>query len=160
MKQLFAAFCYFCVPHLNGFPPMKFFIYFVVALVAVLLLVRFVPSARINPVLPVNGPQHEVQGHGADVPPGPSAEGGHSEAEEEAEEAHSGAAIAPATPGAVYGAAVTRDGAIPVAALNKALGTKDSAQVKLIGTAAEVCQAKGCWMTLPTADGQQMRIKT
>jgi hypothetical protein len=138
---------------------MKFLIYFFVALVAVLLLVRFIPSARINPVLPVNGPQHEVQGHGTDVHDLPEGEARESEAEEEAEANHSSTSIAPATPGQTYGAAITREGAIPMSALNTALGTKDSAQVKLIAKASAVCQAKGCWMTLPTADGKQMRVK-
>ncbi|MBF9220522.1 DUF4920 domain-containing protein [Hymenobacter sp. BT662] len=44
-------------------------------------------------------------------------------------------------------------------ALSTALGSRDSAQVKLVGKASAVCQAKGCWMTLPTADGKQMRVR-
>ena len=46
-----------------------------------------------------------------------------------------------------------------MSALATALGSRDSAQVKLVGKASAVCQAKGCWMTLPTANGQQMRVR-
>ena len=134
---------------------MKFLLSFAGVLTAILLFIRFVPSAPINPVLPV-GPQHEVNGHGADVPKGPAQVEQH---EEEGEEGHSQSSVVPATPGQVYGAAVIADGALPMSALNTALGTRDSAQVKLAGKATEVCQAKGCWMTLPTADGKAMRVK-
>ncbi|MGY2134859.1 DUF4920 domain-containing protein [Hymenobacter sp. HD11105] len=61
--------------------------------------------------------------------------------------------------GQTYGASITAADAIPVAQLNQVLGTKDSAQVKLIGKATEVCQAKGCWMTIATANGKQMRVR-
>ncbi|WP_082115789.1 DUF4920 domain-containing protein [Hymenobacter terrenus] len=134
---------------------MKFFVSFVIVLVAILLLVRFFPSAPINPVLPV-GPQKEVNGHGADVPPGPSTEG--NVEEEEGEEGPS-ASVRPATPGQTYGAAISPEGALPMTALPVALGSRDSAQVKLVGKASAVCQARGCWMTLPTADGKQMRVR-
>ncbi|UOQ55694.1 DUF4920 domain-containing protein [Hymenobacter cellulosivorans] len=43
--------------------------------------------------------------------------------------------------------------------LRQVLGGQDSAQVKLVGTAAEVCQAKGCWLTLTTAEGKAMRVR-
>jgi hypothetical protein len=61
--------------------------------------------------------------------------------------------------GQTYGAPITPADAVPVAQLNQVLGTKDSAQVKLIGKATEVCQAKGCWMTIATANGKQMRVR-
>ncbi|NVO84426.1 DUF4920 domain-containing protein [Hymenobacter terrestris] len=61
--------------------------------------------------------------------------------------------------GKTYGAAITGEGAQPLSALPTLLGTQDSAQVKLVGTANEVCQAKGCWMTMKLADGRDMRIK-
>jgi hypothetical protein len=61
--------------------------------------------------------------------------------------------------GQTYGAPVTAAGAVPVAELNQVLGAQDSAQVKLVGKATEVCQAKGCWMTLATADGKPMRVR-
>lgn len=139
---------------------MKYLISFVIVLAAILVLLRFFPSAPINPVLPV-GPQREVQGHGADVHPGPATPGGAAEMNEEEAEAErgSGAAIPDARPGQTYGAAVTPDGAIPMTALNAALGNKDSVQVKLVAEASAVCKVKGCWMTLPTADGKEMRVR-
>ena len=67
---------------------------------------------------------------------------------------------APATStGQTYGAAISAAGAQPLSALSTLLGTQDSAQVKLVGTANEVCQAKGCWMTMKLTDGRDMRIK-
>lgn len=134
---------------------MKFLLSFAGVLVAILLYVRFVPSAPINPVLPI-GPQKEVNGHNADVPPG----GGDDSTQRKGttEEGPSTLA-APAAPGQTYGAAVSPDGAVPMSALVTALGTRDSARVKLAGKASAVCQAKGCWLTLPTADGQQMRVR-
>ncbi|UOQ95865.1 DUF4920 domain-containing protein [Hymenobacter sp. 5317J-9] len=131
---------------------MKFFLSFVAVLVAILVFIRFVPSAPINPVLPVEQGQEEVNGHNAEVPKG-------SGEEEEGEEGHSSTSIAPVAPGQTYGAAISPEGALPMTALNTALGASDSAQVKLVGKASAVCQAKGCWMTLPTADGKQMRVR-
>ncbi|MBC6990093.1 DUF4920 domain-containing protein [Hymenobacter sp. BT491] len=64
-----------------------------------------------------------------------------------------------AVTGKTYGAAITSAGAIPATELAKVLGTQDSAQVKLIGKASEVCQAKGCWLTMQTASGKQMRVR-
>ena len=136
---------------------MKFFLSFVGVLVAILLYIRFVPSAPINPVLPVEQGQEEVNGHNSEVPKGAGVneEG----AEGESEGSHQSTSIAPAAPGQSYGAAISPNGALPMTALATALGTRDSAQVKLVGKASAVCQAKGCWMTLPTADGQQMRVR-
>lgn len=61
--------------------------------------------------------------------------------------------------GKTYGAPITAANAVPVTRLNQVLGKQDSAQVKLIGKATQVCQAKGCWLTMATADGQQMRVR-
>ena len=143
---------------------MKFFISFVAALAAILLFERFYPAAPINPVLPIPQGQREVNGHGADVPAGPSAsiQGAKTQACDQAKEEEAEAAngeVAPAAAGHTYGTAISPEGAVPVAQLNQLLGTKDSAQVKLVGKASAVCQAKGCWMTLPTADGQEMRVR-
>ncbi|TGE24530.1 DUF4920 domain-containing protein [Hymenobacter aquaticus] len=69
------------------------------------------------------------------------------------------AAAAPAITGKTYGAAITAAGARPISELRQVLGQQDSAQVKLVGTAAEVCQAKGCWLTMTTAEGQPMRVR-
>jgi len=143
---------------------MKFLGAFLGVLIVILLLVRFMPSAPINPVLPI-GPQHEVQGHGADVPRGPATDATETEEMEEHGEhehgegaGHEGAAR-PVAPGQTYGAAISPEGAVPMSRLAATLGNKDSVQVKLVAEAKQVCQAKGCWMTLPTADGQEMRVR-
>ena len=136
---------------------MKYILSFAGVLVAILLYIRFVPSAPINPVLPI-GPQKEVNGHGADVPSGPAPDATTEEEKGEANE-QSSTSVGPAAPGQTYGTAISADGAVPMTALPVALGSRDSAQVKLTGRATAVCQAKGCWMTLPTADGQQMRVR-
>ncbi|GAB3847355.1 hypothetical protein GCM10028822_08660 [Hymenobacter terrigena] len=135
---------------------MKFILSFAGVLVAILLLLKFFPSAPINPVLPVPQGQQEVNGHDSDVPKGAGTD---AEGEEEEGEKPGQTSIAPATPGQTYGAVITPAGALPMSALATALGSRDSAQVKLVGKASAVCQAKGCWMTLPTADGQQMRVR-
>ena len=135
---------------------MKYLLSFVVVLVLVLAYFRLFPSAPINPVLPIEQGQEEVNGHNADVPKGAGAMAPAAEGEEE-----EGAVfpVAPATPGQTYGAAIVPAGALPMSALPVALGQRDSAQVKLVGKASAVCQAKGCWMTLPTADGKEMRVR-
>jgi hypothetical protein len=135
---------------------MKFILSFFGVLVAILLLVRFVPTAPINPVLPI-GPQKEVNGHNADVPPGDANPDSTSETEEGEEEPST--RVPAAVPGQTYGAAISAEGAVPMSALKASLGTRDSVRVKLAGKASAVCQARGCWMTLPTADGQQMRVR-
>lgn len=137
---------------------MKFFVSFAAVLIVILLYFRFFPSAPINPVLPVEQGQEEVNGHNSEVPKGAKEDEGASNNEEE-EEGHNSTQVAPVAPGQTYGAAITPEGAVPMTALPTALGTRDSAQVKLTGKASAVCQAKGCWMTLPTADGKQMRVR-
>ena len=134
---------------------MKYLLSFVGVLVLILLLVRFVPSAPINPVLPV-GPQKEVNGHDAEVPKGTG-----NETDEAQQEGEKGAStrVAPVAPGQSYGTVISPEGAVPMSALAAALGTRDSARLKLVGKASAVCQVKGCWMTMPTANGQQMRVR-
>lgn len=134
---------------------MKFFVSFVVVLVVILLYIRFVPSAPINPVLPVREGQEEVNGHNSEVPPGSEEK---QTTEEDVEEGPS-TSVLPAKPGQSYGSAFSPGGAVPASAIRAALGSRDSAQVKLVGKASAVCQAKGCWMTLPTADGKEMRVR-
>ncbi|MBX0289840.1 DUF4920 domain-containing protein [Hymenobacter sp. HSC-4F20] len=68
-------------------------------------------------------------------------------------------AKAQTTPSSVYGASFAAAGARPVGELRQLLGTRDSAQVKLVGTAEAVCQAKGCWLTMALPDGQKMRVR-
>lgn len=79
----------------------------------------------------------------------------------EGEEGEGNATAAPAMVGDMmsFGEKITPDGARPIAELPKLLGDKDSVQVKLVGEVASVCKVKGCWMELPQADGQKMRVR-
>ena len=43
----------------------------------------------------------------------------------------------------------------PVAKLEKLLGDKNSAEMKITGKVVDVCQKKGCWMTLEMPDGSE-----
>jgi len=61
--------------------------------------------------------------------------------------------------GRTYGTPVQATGAVPVQNIATLVGNQDSVRTKLVGTVADVCQAKGCWMTMQTATGQPMRIR-
>ncbi|NRA48212.1 MAG: DUF4920 domain-containing protein [Phaeodactylibacter sp.] len=71
---------------------------------------------------------------------------------------------APAAP-QTFGETITADGAISYDALNSQMETEtaDSVAVKFTGTVQEVCQAKGCWMTIasaaPNAEPIMVRFK-
>jgi hypothetical protein len=56
-----------------------------------------------------------------------------------------------------FGAEINADGAVEMAMLSEKLGTSDSVNIKVAGTINEVCQAKGCWMTLNNGD-EAMRV--
>ena len=58
-----------------------------------------------------------------------------------------------------FGATISADGAIAAADVVKTLGKSDSARVKVKGTINACCQNKGCWMTMPLSDKQEMRVK-
>lgn len=58
-----------------------------------------------------------------------------------------------------FGAEITDEGAIPVANLLAEMGEQDSVEVKLMGTVNEVCQMKGCWMTMDLGNGEDMMVK-
>lgn len=62
-------------------------------------------------------------------------------------------------PGSIYGASFAAADARPIGELRQLLGTRDSAQLKLVGTAEAVCQAKGCWLTMVLPDGQKVRVR-
>ena len=47
-----------------------------------------------------------------------------------------------------FGEKIDADGAIPFAQLTSKMGDSDSLQVKVVGTIEEVCQKKGCWITM------------
>lgn len=58
----------------------------------------------------------------------------------------------------VYGEAFSDEGALPVQAVVAEREQYLGQSVKVEGTVAEVCQAKGCWLTLQTGDGNNVRI--
>ncbi|HSI91397.1 MAG TPA: DUF4920 domain-containing protein [Adhaeribacter sp.] len=61
--------------------------------------------------------------------------------------------------GQTYGEAITADGAIEVAELKSKLNEQDSLVVKIKGEIDEVCQMKGCWVTLKLPNDESMRVK-
>lgn len=58
-----------------------------------------------------------------------------------------------------FGAEISPENAIPVTNLLATLGEQDSMQVKVAGTVNEVCQMKGCWMTMDLGNGEEMMVK-
>jgi hypothetical protein len=48
--------------------------------------------------------------------------------------------------------------AVKATKLAKTMDGKDAIQVKLDGTILEVCQMKGCWMTVETGKGEEIRV--
>ena len=58
-----------------------------------------------------------------------------------------------------YGAKITADGAVPASEIAaKALGG-DSVDLKISGVVNEVCQKKGCWMTIKVSEEQDMMVR-
>jgi len=55
-----------------------------------------------------------------------------------------------------YGETFDIDGAITLAEALNDISDKDSLQVKLTGNVSEVCQVKGCWMTMKEGDESVM----
>ena len=58
-----------------------------------------------------------------------------------------------------YGKIIDEAGAKPIDAFYTEMTGKDSLRIKIRAVAADVCQNKGCWMKVETADGSMMRIK-
>lgn len=58
----------------------------------------------------------------------------------------------------LLGVEITKEGAISPAEFLTAFQGKDSMEAKIAGTIDEVCQKKGCWMTMDLGNGQKMRI--
>jgi len=54
--------------------------------------------------------------------------------------------------GQPFGDTILADGAIEYDAMLTQLAGKDSMEVKVIGTVESVCQKKGCWMNIVSAD--------
>lgn len=58
-----------------------------------------------------------------------------------------------------YGDSIGITNAIPAAQLPKVMGdAKEKDNVRIEGIIQEVCQKKGCWMTMRMADGETIRI--
>ncbi|MBL7889762.1 MAG: DUF4920 domain-containing protein [Bacteroidetes bacterium] len=58
-----------------------------------------------------------------------------------------------------FGDSITMDGAVAADQLMTQLTGKDSIQVKLTGTIAEVCQKKGCWMNMNIGNDKSMKVR-
>ena len=59
----------------------------------------------------------------------------------------------------IYGdSTLTPDGAIPASELLAYLGDKPEVEVKVAGTIDEVCQKKGCWMSVEVDNGESMHV--
>ena len=58
----------------------------------------------------------------------------------------------------VYGEQFSDEGAVPVQAVLAERAAYLGQTVKLEGTVSEVCQMAGCWLTLQTGDGGNVRI--
>jgi len=57
-----------------------------------------------------------------------------------------------------YGEKITDKGAIPVTELVQKMESQNELTVKVEGVVLEVCQTKGCWMTLDLGNGEKMRV--
>lgn len=64
--------------------------------------------------------------------------------------------------GKYFGENITAEGAIPYANLVAKMGDADSLRVKVVGTVDEVCQKKGCWMSIinpENPEGEELFVK-
>jgi hypothetical protein len=58
-----------------------------------------------------------------------------------------------------FGDSITQEGAIAADQLAMQMNGKDSMKVKLTGKIEEVCQKKGCWMTMNIGNDQTMQVR-
>ena len=58
-----------------------------------------------------------------------------------------------------FGTPISPEGAIAARKLPDNLKKSESIEIKVKGEITEVCQAKGCWMTLDLGNGEQLRVK-
>lgn len=58
-----------------------------------------------------------------------------------------------------FGEMITEEGAVSVDDFAMKMEGQDTLEVKIMATATDVCQKKGCWMKVKTADGGDMRIR-
>ncbi|MBK0402660.1 DUF4920 domain-containing protein [Adhaeribacter sp. BT258] len=63
-----------------------------------------------------------------------------------------------ANSGQSYGEKITPEGAVAAAELEKSMLAQDSMEVKFTGEIEEVCQMKGCWVTIKMPSGEAMRV--
>lgn len=59
---------------------------------------------------------------------------------------------------AYFGDKITADSAVAISELKTMMGEQTELNVKLAATIDGVCQKKGCWMDLKTAEGETMRV--
>lgn len=57
-----------------------------------------------------------------------------------------------------FGDKITAENATPIADLKTLMGDKTELPVKIQASVDAVCQKKGCWMDLKTAEGETMRV--
>lgn len=57
-----------------------------------------------------------------------------------------------------FGDKITAENAKPISELRSMMGDKTELAVKLEAPVDAVCQKKGCWMDLKTAEGETMRV--
>lgn len=58
-----------------------------------------------------------------------------------------------------FGDTITTDGAVAAEQLVAQMHGKDSVKIKLTGRVDEVCQKKGCWMTMNIGNNKTMQIR-
>lgn len=58
-----------------------------------------------------------------------------------------------------FGADITESGALQPAELIREMDGKVEEQVKFTAKVNEVCQMKGCWMTLDLENGEEVRVR-
>ena len=57
-----------------------------------------------------------------------------------------------------FGEALSENKAIPASKIEKKLGKQETASLKVEGEIVEVCQSKGCWMTVRTSEDETVRV--
>ena len=58
-----------------------------------------------------------------------------------------------------FGEPIDKKGAVSAKKLAQKMDKTESLNIKVKGTITEVCQAKGCWMTIDLGDDELMRVK-
>jgi len=66
--------------------------------------------------------------------------------------------LALATSAQQFGIPITEEQALDAATIDAVIADQVPASLKVKGTVLEVCQVKGCWMTMNLGDSRSMRI--